>query len=539
MPGRNAELEITYEDDPRVVQEQRTEDYAAHAVPVTARVGRFKLLMSSWSLLSAMVWLFYGALVAGMVGTGQALIGLVATVLVYSVLGWVLTGWGTRWGLNSTLLSRRMFGAYGAVLTALLLAATTLYYAVFESSVLAQAFRIRFGGPGLHWWYLIVVVALLPLMLGSVQTWMDRLNAYLLPLYVVGMVAAVVVAAVKYGNGSQWFHFAGSIPAAARPAPGWLMAFALYMGIWINMPITVEFSRLGRPQDLRFHQHVTFGWVFYIWLFLLNGLAGIYLTSTVLPAGSAGETGVVQALVKVLGVWGVLLIVVTQVRINTLNYYVSSTNWGRLAQRLAGLRLPRIAWVVAVAVVAFLLMLTDVFSYLQSAMNWQGVFLVSWVGIVVTHFVTRPAERRSGPEFRPGRLKAVTPGLAVWIAASGIGIWLTRSSRSLPTLSSLAPLVALGVSVVLYALVLAFGPSSLVERGADPRDEVADPQAARIACTVCSRSYTAVEMDRDPARDGAAVCTGCAETDRVFLRAARSQGPGAGAAETEPSAARV
>ncbi|MFI0350006.1 purine-cytosine permease family protein [Actinomadura sp. 9N407] len=525
MSGRNTEthpeITVTHEDDPRVVKEQLAEDYARHAVPLTARVPRFKLLMANWSLLSAMVWLFYGALVSSLVGTRQAIIGLVATVAVYAVLNWYMTAWGIRTGLNATLLSRRMFGTYGAVLTALLLAANSTYYAVFESSVLAEAFHLHFGGPGIRWWYLIVIVALMPLMLGSVQTWMDRINGILLPVYVVGVVAAVIVAAVQHGGQSDWLSFDGVVPPAARPVPGWLMAFTLYMGIWLLMPTTVEFARLAKPADLRFHQHVTFGWVYFLWLFLVNGLAGIFLVRTVLPTEPAAEVGVIRAIVGVLGIWGVLLITVTQVRVNTLNYYLASMNWGRLFGRLFGLRLPRVIWVLAVAVLAFLLMLTDVFSYLQKALSWQGVFLVSWVGIVVTHFALSPRDRRDGPEFRPGRLPAVTPGLGVWIVSSAVGIWLTQSPTTFPTLSALAPGVALAVSVVLYAAVLKLGPSTVRSKpGADLRDEVGDVWAARVACHGCDRSYVAVEMDRDAA--GAPVCAACGEDGTAIGRSSRT-----------------
>ncbi|MFV2173744.1 purine-cytosine permease family protein [Actinomadura sp. LOL_016] len=526
MSGRNLQLSVSHDDDPRVVQEQRVEDYAQHVVPTTARVPRLKLMMANWSLLSAMVWLFYGALVAGLVGTRQAVIGLVLSFAVYSVLTWFITAWAIRTGLNPTLLSRRMFGTYGAALTALLLAAGTTYYAVFESSVLAEAFHLRFGGPGIRWWYLIVVVAMLPLMMGGVQTWMDRVNGYLLPIYIAGMIAAVVAAAVQSRGHSDWLSFEGVVPPDARPLPGWLMTFCTYMGLWLLMATSVEFSRMGRPEDVRFHRHVTFGWVFYGWLFLLNGLAGIYLVRTVLPTEPTSEVGVVKAIVQTLGVWGVLLIVVTQVRVNTLNYYLSSINWGRLSARLFGLRLPRVAWVLIVAAVAYLLMLTDVFSTLQKVLAWQGVFLVSWVGIVVTHFALTPADRRGGPEFRPGRLRGVTPGLGVWVVSAAVGIYLTQNADRFPAWSQLAPVAALIVSVALYAAVLKLMPSSLLRRDGDVRAEVDDAWAARLACHVCDRSYTAIEMDRDPAADGAPICAACGEVDGAFTRAVRAAGGG-------------
>jgi intracellular sulfur oxidation DsrE/DsrF family protein len=167
-------------------------------------------------------------------------------------------------------------------------------------------------------------------------------------------------------------------------------------------------------------------------------------------------------------------------------------------------------------------MLTDVFSYLLTALTWQGVFLVSWVGIVVTHMALVRSDRESGPEFRPGRIKAVTPGLGVWVLSSAVGIWLSEHPADYPRLSQVAPLVALVLSVVLYAAVLRFGPSVLLRRSSDLRDEVDDLTAARVACHVCERSYVAVEMDVDPTADGAPICNACAETSSAFLGAARA-----------------
>ncbi len=65
-------LKVSSTDDPAVLAEQHSDDYSNHVVPLTARVGRWQLAMSFWSLLSAMVWLFYGALAAALYGTGNA-----------------------------------------------------------------------------------------------------------------------------------------------------------------------------------------------------------------------------------------------------------------------------------------------------------------------------------------------------------------------------------------------------------------------------------------------------------------------------------
>ncbi|WP_327242095.1 hypothetical protein [Streptomyces sp. NBC_01320] len=219
--GRSA-LKITYTDDPRVTQEQLSEDYATHVVPPSARVPRGKLTMAAWSLLSALNWVFYGALAAALVGTTEAVIGILLSVVVYSGINVLMAGYGTRFGLGSFLLSRRMFGTRGAWLTPLLIATGTTYFAVFESSVLAVAFKSYFGVRDIRWWYLIVIAAILPLTLGSVQTWLAKVNAVLLPFYVLGIAAADVVAAVRNRSGAEWLSFPGLNPDAPAPSrDGW------------------------------------------------------------------------------------------------------------------------------------------------------------------------------------------------------------------------------------------------------------------------------------------------------------------------------
>ncbi|MER5755196.1 hypothetical protein [Streptomyces sp. NPDC002088] len=501
-------------DDPAVVAEQQADDYSNHVVPLTARVGRWQLTMSYWSLLSAMVWLFYGALAASLYGTVDALIAIGVSVVTYSLINAVFTRWGLRSGLNSTLLSRRMFGVLGASLTALLIAANTTYYAVFESSTLAVAFGHYTPNWDIRIWYAIIAVVMLPLMLGGVQTWMARLNGILLPLYVIGIIAAVVAAAVRFPESSNWLSFDGVIPPEARALPGWLLGTVLYMGIYLCMPTTVDFARFAKVEDDGFHRNVTFGWVFYIWLFAVNGAVGIFLVRAAIPDQPTAETGVVQAILASLGVFGLILIVVSQARINSLNYYQASANWGRLINNLCGIRLGRPLLVAATTVVVFLLMLTDVFSYLQNALTWQGVFLVSWAGVALTHFALVPEDRIAGPEFRALRLPRVTWGLGVWVLASAVGIYLVEAPGVPAALAGTAQLVALVVSAALYTVVVKLRPAARPAAG-DPRTEVADPDATWAECHRCEKAYVVLEMDREPAAGCAPVCDACATASLV------------------------
>jgi len=447
------ELHHLQEELMEVEDELVEPEFLEHAVPAEARVGRGALALAVTSITSAFFWLFYGALAATLVGTKQALIGLVVGTVPFVVLSWPYATWGVRHGLDAALLGRRVFGSTGAVLISVLLAASLTYYAVFESSVIAQALKTYFGGLDIRWWYLIVVVAMLPLMRGSVHTWMGKLNGVLLPVFLAGLIATIVTIGIRTGWSSAWLNSEGAIPPAALGVPGWFFVAVLYMGGWIQMPMMLEFARLGRVKDLNFHRMFTFGPLFTGFTYLVNGVAGIYIVHASGMSVAGGEAGVVNATLAALGIWGLVFVIATQLKINTLNYYVSTANWQQLAASYLRIDLSRTTWVIITAVIVFILMLTDVFTYLQRAVTWQGTFLVGWVGIVTTHFALSRSDRERGPETRPERLPRFTIALGAWIVASLIGIFFAESKASFPVASGLAPLITLITSVVLYLVI--------------------------------------------------------------------------------------
>jgi hypothetical protein len=175
-------------------------------------------------------------------------------------------------------------------------------------------------------------------------------------------------------------------------------------------------------------------------------------------------------------------------------------------------------WVTLLSVLVYLLMLTNVFSYLQKALSWQGVCMISWVGIVAVHMILRPADRKNGPEFRATRLPAVTPAVAVWAVATAVGIWLVEDTSAPATLTAMPAIASLVVSVVLYAAILLVTKPTAVT-AADPRDLAVDPWEARLTCDVCGHAYIALEMDL---AGGKVVCDECATTSRFTGSALRA-----------------
>jgi purine-cytosine permease-like protein len=532
-------LEVSDNDDPRVVEEAATEDYSLHVVPRTWRMDRFKLTMAWYAVMTAFFYMYFAAFIALAYGTVNALIGIALTVVAYALINTVITRVASTSGLTVALFSRSMFGFVGAAIATLIFAATATYYLVFEGSVIAVAAQTYVGG-SLDLWYAIVIFSTAPLVWRGVRTWLDRLNGFLLPFYAIALAAVLIWALADQG-------YNGFLPGT-EAAPGttlpWLQAFSAYMGVWILMMFTMDFARLARPEDERYHTAVTFGWLYYVLTFLVNGLLGILLVSTFgisFEELAGQESALPVQIVGLTGILGLALIVITQMRINTVNLYLASTNFQSFFSRVFRLNLPRTAWVVVACAVGYLLMLTNVFSYVFDALNYQGIAIVAWVGVALAHvwYLRGRHLKLEGLEFRPGRIPAFNPGgVAAWISATAVGVILkitdTTESQFFDTWG------------LLLTFVIAFGVYAAATRAArpgwfamarpnDPAREVPDAWEARVRCHRCEKSYLAREMDRDPTAGQQAICAACA-TGTAFYAAARRE---ARETDAEPAVAPV
>lgn len=511
-------LEISYVDDLRVVKEAATEDYTTHVVPLSWRSSKKSLSMSWYSLVSGMFYLVTAATLAAVVGTVDTLIGIILACVAFGALGFIFSRYAAITGLTVALISQRLFGATGSIVAPLILAATSIYYAVFESSMIAHAFSAFIGGLDIRVWYAIAVAMNLPLVMGGIRRWMDKYNAVLLPVYWGGLLVVIIMATMAT-DASGWLTHRPE-QAVTLAAPGWLYAFFIYLGVLVLMMFTMDFARFGKPADVKANGMMVFGPLFYVFVYLANGLIGIFIAYAAGLAGGASSTGIVEFIVSLLGGWGLFLVWVTQARINTANFYVASTNMEALWTRLFRTRLPRVWAVLVCGAITYVFMLTDVLSFLLVALAWQGAFIAAWVSILLVHILLSGAGDKNGlPEFRPGRLRSFSAGGAIWIGSSVIGAAFYQFGGTVGATWS-TPLTFL-LGAVLYAIVFkAQSKNVVLPRPHDPRDEVQDVWDARIRCHTCDHSYVAVEMDRDPSVPGSpAICTACAGLSGAYRQA--------------------
>ncbi len=429
---------------------ETTEDleFADRPVPRNQRMSRIPLTMAWWSVCSAMFYLVVAASLALAYGSQNAIIGLVLSVITYGIVNAVLSRHAIRTGLSVSLFSRILLGRTGAVLATLIFFATAIYYAVFEGSVIALALQ-EYAGLAYPVAALIVVVYSVALIFGSIQNWLDKFNGVLLPFYLLGLFAAVVLAVSEYGYSNAWLSLG---PEGGATAYGWWDCFVAYMGVWVLMMYTYDYARFGREGDATYHAIFNFGAPFYSVAFLLNGLVGIFLAASLPTEGAVSEVTVVFALIKLMGFAGLAFVWISQTRINTANFYLAAVNMESFATTAFRLRLPRFIWACVVGTVVYGLMLANVFSYILQALAYQGIFVVAWVALALTHILT---EGNSGAnEDRLHSSLSETPavnlgGLGAWFLASAVGLVLHFLGGTAASFSAPATFV---VGIAAYAL---------------------------------------------------------------------------------------
>ena len=427
-------------------------DLSTVALHEGSRMPKLALTMAWWAVCSAMFYIVVGATLAMTYGAPNAIIGMALSVVAYGLINAVISRYAMSTGLSVALFSRVLFGNVGAALATLIFFATAIYYAVFEGSVMAVAASHYFPAVPYAVAALIVVLYSVPLIFGSVQHWLDRFNGILLPFYLIGLLSCVGVALAHYGYNPHWLSL-GVTPTTTQS--GWVDCFVYYMGIWVLMMYTFDYARFGRKADASYHGRFNFGMPFYAVAFFLNGVVGIFLVATVPLDGSLSEVSVVLVILKLMGLLGLLFVWITQTRINTANFYLATINMQAFFQKVFGSRWPKMVWALAVGAIAYVLMLANVFSYILQALAYQGVFVVAWVGIALTHILSPRYQNMFGDaiEYHSARVPAFNPGgIVAWLVSTAVGILFMHAPGMLHTLSAPLTFVA---SIACYAMALA------------------------------------------------------------------------------------
>lgn len=408
--------------DTSIVQNRNKElsdDYSLDRVPLDKRnMGWLSITNITFGIATAIFYFQMGSVMALQFGAINAIISAIYAIIVAGILGTFIAYLSAKSGMNVNLLSRGGgFGYIGASLTSVIYATNFIMYCALEGLILVAAVHEFF--PLIPKWGLILFfgIIVIPLNWFGIKQ-LDKLQKWSLPLFGIFLIAAIVVAAIKPSvyDGSFWSYMPENVQVGGTAL---LLCIGMQHGIMGLTPLLAsDYARFLKPKDIKVGIFAI-GFIPQIFCFGVMGGLGIWF------GVHLGEPNPGIYIVLLLGGWGALFTMITQIRINVTNIYSGSLSLSNFFENVFKFKPGRRFWVVVTGVSAIALMLGDIVNHLETVLTFQGVFLLSWAAILVTDAIFVKKLLKIGPgyyESRQQNLHKWNPvGVGSLLIASSLG----------------------------------------------------------------------------------------------------------------------
>ena len=428
-------------------------DYSVDRVPPEARMSRLSLHMAYWAVISALFSVVFSSALANAYGAVNTFVGTAAASVLLGIVASVVARFAMRTGMSVDVFSRTVFGKSGGLLATILVFGCLGLFAVIESAIIAEAIRGYFNQL-LPWHaYLIVVICSVPIAFGRISAYLDKFNGLLLPVFIAGMAYIVLSAIWQNGYSNAWLSYGPDGDALDGRC---INVFFLWALGGAQLLAAQDYARFGRPRDETYHRHITFGVPLFFITYSVNGALGIFITATVASSLGAldSDAAAVAAIVALTGLAGVIFVIASQMRINTLNYQLATVNLQAFLKHI-GINITKVASALCVGGLVFLAMLGNILDMLVETLGYLGIFVGAWCAIAIVH-MTLIGERgviaaheglESGSEGSFWHSSTLT-----WILSSGLGVAVMEFSE--PAMALYATPTAIASAMLLHTAQL-------------------------------------------------------------------------------------
>ncbi|HYX97436.1 MAG TPA: hypothetical protein VE823_20455 [Geodermatophilus sp.] len=515
------------------------EDYTLRFAPRSYR--RWSTGVVATSALGGIAYLAdfaIGANIGISHGTTNALWGIAVFAVVVVLTGLPLAYYAARYNLDLDLITRGSgFGYYGSVVSNVVFATFTFIFFALEGSIMAQGLQLGLGVP-LWLGYLLSTVVIFPLVVYG-MTVLSRLQVWTTPLWLVLMVIPFGYLLVAHPESIDAFLAYRGEDDRSPNVGSALLAAGVCLSLIAQIAEQIDYLRFmppKTPQNARRWWTAVLlagpGWVLFgaakqvIGLFL-----AVWVIATVADGAAVANQPVHQFLEiyrDLMPGWlamtlAVVLVVISQVKINVTNAYSGSLAWTNSVTRLTGRYPGRLVFLAVNLAIALVLMEADMFDFLNTILGFYANCGIAWVVVVATDIAVNKyllGISPKAPEFRRGMLYAVNPvGFVSMLVAAGVSIVCFFGGLG-ETLRPYSPLVAIGLAFVLPPVLAVATRGRYYLRRTDDGidvpmyDEHGNPSGETLTCHVCRQDYERPDMAAC-ATHGAHVCSLCLSTDRV------------------------
>lgn len=526
--------------DTMTASKETMEDYTLRFAPRSYR--KWSTGVVGISALGGIAYLAdfaIGANVGISYGTTNALWGILIFAIVILATGFPVAYYSARYNIDLDLVTRGSgFGYYGSVVTNVIFATFTFIFFALEGSIMAQGLELGLGIP-LWMGYAVSTLIIFPLVIYGMKV-LSTLQVWTTPLWLILMVAPFGYLVVSHPESiGQFFAYAGESGKAGFDLGSTLLAAGVCLSLIAQIAEQNDYLRFMPPMTPE-NKRTWWtwlilagpGWVFFGAIKQVVGLfLAVYLITNV--AGSAGIANqpvhqFLEIYQNFLPGWlamtlAVVLVVISQIKINVTNAYSGSLAWTNAFTRVTKHYPGRIVFLGVNLTIALILMEANMFDFLNTILGFYANCGMAWVVVVASDIVFNKYLLKLSPltpEFRRGMLYDFNPvGFGSMLIAAGLSVIAFFGGLG-ETLRPYSPLVAIVLGLVLPPIIAIATKGEYYLRRTDDGialpmfDQYGNPSGEHLKCHVCHHDYERPDMIKAAVHAGY-ICSLCLSTDKT------------------------
>lgn len=507
--------------DQMTAARESLEDYTLRFAPRSYRKwGPAVVATSALGGIAYLADFSIGATVGLQYGTASAIAGILFAALIIFSTGFPLAYYAARYNLDLDLITRGSgFGYYGSIVTNIIFATFTFIFFATEGSIMAQGLKVGLGVP-LWLGYAVSTLIVIPLVIYGMKT-LATLQVWTTPLWLVLMVLPLAYLVIQNPESvSTFFAYTGDAGDSGVNISSAMLAAGVCLSLMAQIAEQIDYLRFmppKTPENARKWWTAMIlggpGWVVFGAAKQIIGMfITVYLIATLDPAASATADEPVHQFLGVyeemMPAWlamvlAVILVVISQIKINVTNAYSGSLAWTNSFTRVTGRYPGRIVFLIVNLGIALVLMEANMFDFLDSILSFYANCAMAWVvtvasDIAINKYLLKLSPKT--PEFRRGMLYAVNPvGFLSMLTSAAVSIAVYFGAFG-AAIQPFSPLFAVGLALVLPpVLAVVTGGRYYLRRDDDGidipmYDEHGNPTDATLTCCVTGLEFERPDM---------------------------------------------
>jgi purine-cytosine permease-like protein len=516
------------------------EDYTLRFAPRSYRKwGTGVVAISALGGIAYLADFAIGANIGISYGTVNALWGILVFAVVIFATGFPLAYYAARYNLDLDLITRGSgFGYYGSVVTNVIFATFTFIFFALEGSIMAQGLNLGLHVP-LWAGYAASTLIIFPLVMYGMSL-LSKLQLWTTPLWLILMVAPFAYLLIGHPESvATFFAYQGESGQGATSLGSVFLAAGVCLSLIAQIAEQIDYLRFMPPRtpenSRRWWTAVVLagpGWVIFGAIKQIVGLfLAVYIIANVAGGAAVANQPVHQFLEiyrDIMPPWAamalaVVLVVISQIKINVTNAYSGSLAWTNSFTRVTKHYPGRLVFLGFNLLVALVLMEANMFDFLNTILGFYANCGMSWVVVVASDIVINKYLLKISPlqpEFRRGMLYPVNPvGFGSMIISAGVSIVVFFGGLG-AGLQPFSPLVAIVLALILPPILAVATRGKYYLRRTDDGidlpmyDEFGNPSGELMHCHVCRQDIERPDMAKCETHD-AAVCSLCLSQDKL------------------------